>query len=149
MPPSGRNRKPTPNVANAASVPIVGLTFGKKALLNTSAATMPYNRKSYQSTTAPTKLPSAARRASLRVLSPYARRDESTAECMMCLLNFLSGYVFGAAASVARIAAAMRATVISSVACRIVAAAAREQSGPKCRRAIIARSRAIVERSSG
>ncbi len=62
-PPSGRNRKPTPNVPKAASVPISGLTLGKNSVLKMSAATMPYRRKSYQSTTAPTKLPSAALRA--------------------------------------------------------------------------------------
>src|SRR5450830_556306 len=62
-PPSGRNRKPTPKVPNAASVPSVGLSAGKNCVLNTSAAVMPYNKKSYQSTTAPTKLASAALRA--------------------------------------------------------------------------------------
>lgn len=40
-PPSGRKRNPTPKVANAASVPIAGLTCGKNSRLNTSAAVMP------------------------------------------------------------------------------------------------------------
>jgi hypothetical protein len=52
----------------AASVPIAGLTFGKNPALKTSAATIPYSKKSYQSTTAPTKLPSAALRARLRAV---------------------------------------------------------------------------------
>ncbi|MNR67401.1 hypothetical protein D3C85_1913650 [compost metagenome] len=40
-PPKGRNKNPTPKVANAASVPIAGLTCGKNSRLNTSAAVMP------------------------------------------------------------------------------------------------------------
>ncbi len=41
IPPSGRAAKPTPNVANAASVPIVGSTFGKNRSPKISAAAVP------------------------------------------------------------------------------------------------------------
>jgi hypothetical protein len=84
-PPSGRNRKPTPKVANAASVPIAGLTFGKNWVLKTSAATMPYSKKSYQSTTAPIKLPKAALRALLALVPELMRADADTAVVMTCV----------------------------------------------------------------
>ena len=41
MPPSGRATKPTAKVANAASVPAVGSTFGKNSSSKTSAAAVP------------------------------------------------------------------------------------------------------------
>ena len=40
-PPTGRARKPTPKVANEASVAMTGSTFGKNSLSKTSAATVP------------------------------------------------------------------------------------------------------------
>jgi hypothetical protein len=56
MPPSGRAAKPTPKVASAASVPMVGSTFGKNSLSKMSAAAVPYRKKSYHSIVVPTKL---------------------------------------------------------------------------------------------
>ena len=40
-PPSGRNTNPTPNVANAVSVPTAGSACGKNNTLNTRAAAVP------------------------------------------------------------------------------------------------------------
>jgi hypothetical protein len=56
MPPIGRAAKPTPKVANAASVPIVGETLGKNSLSKISAAAVPYRKKSYHSMVVPMKL---------------------------------------------------------------------------------------------
>ena len=41
MPPKGRATKPTPNVANAISVPAPGTASEKKRSPNTSAAAVP------------------------------------------------------------------------------------------------------------
>jgi hypothetical protein len=38
---TGRAKKPTPNVAKAASLPSVGFSDGKNSSLNTSAAASP------------------------------------------------------------------------------------------------------------
>ena len=46
MPPIGRAAKPTPNVANAASVPVTGLSLGKNAVPKYSAAAVPNPMKS-------------------------------------------------------------------------------------------------------
>jgi len=59
MPPTGRAANPTANVANADSVPISGSAFGKNSLLKTSAAAVPYRKKSYHSIAVPMKLASA------------------------------------------------------------------------------------------
>jgi hypothetical protein len=56
MPPTGRAAKPTPNVANAASVPTVGSAVGKNSSLKISAAAVPYRKKSYHSIAVPMKL---------------------------------------------------------------------------------------------
>jgi hypothetical protein len=40
-PPSGRAMNPTPNVANATSVPTAGSRSGKNSTLNTTAAAVP------------------------------------------------------------------------------------------------------------
>src|SRR6185436_1783380 len=56
IPPTGRAAKPTPKVAKAASVPIVGDTLGKNSLSKTSAAAVPYKKKSYHSMVVPMKL---------------------------------------------------------------------------------------------
>src|SRR3981189_1632615 len=54
MPPSGRHTKPTPNVRNASSVPTTGSLLGKNNSPNTSAAAVPYRKKSYHSSADPT-----------------------------------------------------------------------------------------------
>jgi hypothetical protein len=41
MPPSGRNKNATANVANAVNVPTAGSNCGKNRLPNTSAAAVP------------------------------------------------------------------------------------------------------------
>src|SRR5712672_2772472 len=53
MPPSGRTTKPTPKVRNASSVPTIGSLFGKNSSPNTSAAAVPYRKKSYHSSADP------------------------------------------------------------------------------------------------
>src|SRR5436190_14541819 len=54
MPPSGRTTKPTPKVRNASRVPSTGSLFGKNSSPNTSAAAVPYRKKSYHSSADPT-----------------------------------------------------------------------------------------------
>ena len=46
MPPSGRAANPTPRVANAASVPVIGLELGKNAVPKYKAAAVPKPMKS-------------------------------------------------------------------------------------------------------
>ena len=65
IPPSGRAAKPTPRVANDASVPAIGLAPGKNAWPKYSAAAVPNPMKSYVSITAPTPEPIATFLASL------------------------------------------------------------------------------------
>ena len=45
-PPSGRAANPTPNVANAASVPVIGFAPGKNAVPKYNAAAVPNPMKS-------------------------------------------------------------------------------------------------------
>src|SRR5262245_4593944 len=59
--PTGRATNPTAYVPNAARVPISGSNVGKNSRLNTSAAAVPYRKKSYHSIVVPTKLASAMR----------------------------------------------------------------------------------------
>lgn len=54
--PSGRATNPTAYVAKASIVPISGSSDGKNSLLNTSAAAVPYRKKSYHSTAVPVRL---------------------------------------------------------------------------------------------
>jgi hypothetical protein len=61
IPPIGRAANPTPNVANAASVPAAGLNVGKNCALKISAAAAPKRKKSYHSTAVPMKLANATR----------------------------------------------------------------------------------------
>jgi hypothetical protein len=56
MPPSGRAAKPTAYVLNARRVPTSGSASGKKSLSKTSAAAVPYKKKSYHSIVVPMKL---------------------------------------------------------------------------------------------
>ncbi|GAA5174791.1 hypothetical protein GCM10023321_79450 [Pseudonocardia eucalypti] len=60
-PPSGRARKPTAKVANAASAPTSELVCGKNSFPITNAAAAPYSAKSYHSMTVPTVLAATAR----------------------------------------------------------------------------------------
>src|SRR6266704_6002369 len=47
---------PTAKVPKAESLPVNASTFGKNSLLNTSAAAVPYRKKSYHSMVVPMKL---------------------------------------------------------------------------------------------
>jgi hypothetical protein len=58
--PTGRAAKPTKNVANDARVPAVGLKLGKNAGPKTTAAVVPYRKKSYHSMVVPMTLATAA-----------------------------------------------------------------------------------------
>ena len=62
MPPNGRATNPTVYVPYAASVPASGANVGKNIWLKTSAAAVPYRKKSYHSMVVPAKLASATRR---------------------------------------------------------------------------------------
>jgi len=62
MPPRGRATKPTAYVVNASSVPTSGSKLGKNSLLNTSAAAVPYTKKSYHSSDVPIRLATITRR---------------------------------------------------------------------------------------
>ena len=46
MPPIGRAANPTPSVANAARVPVIGFSLGKKAVPKYRAAAVPNPMKS-------------------------------------------------------------------------------------------------------
>src|SRR3954447_11943210 len=61
-PPSGRATNPTAYVPNAASVPLRGEKVGKNRTLKTSAAAVPYRKKSYHSMVVPIRLASATSR---------------------------------------------------------------------------------------
>src|SRR6266851_7417354 len=69
MPPSGRTTKPTPKVRNASSVPTTGSLFGKNSSPNTSAAAVPYRKKSYHSSADPILAARITRRRERPVLS--------------------------------------------------------------------------------
>src|SRR5580704_12252320 len=62
MPPSGRTTKPTPKVRKESSVPTSGSLFGKNKSPNTSAAAVPYRKKSYHSSAEPTQAARITRR---------------------------------------------------------------------------------------
>src|SRR5215467_7495779 len=62
MQPIRRAANPTEYVANDASVPLNGSKVGKNSLLSTSAAAVPYKKKSYHSIVVPIRLASATRR---------------------------------------------------------------------------------------
>src|SRR5688572_2124821 len=62
MPPTGRATNPIVYVLKASSVPVRGSAFGKKRRLKTSAAAVPYRKKSYHSIVVPMKLANATRR---------------------------------------------------------------------------------------
>ena len=75
MPPSGRTTKPTPKVRNASRVPTTGSLFGKNSSPNTSAAAVPYRKKSYHSSADPTLAARITR-----------RRDRPSASAVMSLI---------------------------------------------------------------
>ena len=84
MPPSGRDRKPTPKVANAAIKPIKGSLSGKNRGAKTSPAAVPKIKKSYHSINAPAKLPMTTRLMALP--------DSSfPGTCSISAIIFLSG----------------------------------------------------------
>ena len=58
-PPIGRAMKPIANVVYASNVPTVGSNVGKKSLLKTRLANVPYKKKSYHSIVVPIALASA------------------------------------------------------------------------------------------
>src|SRR4051812_48294710 len=64
--PTGRAANPTAYVANAASVPAYALESGKNSFGKTSAAAVPYRKKSYHSIDVPITLEKSARRTCLR-----------------------------------------------------------------------------------
>src|ERR671916_1042056 len=70
MPPTGRAKKPTPYVAKASRVPPSGVASGKKSAPKTSAAAVPYRKKSYHSIAVPIKLARATCRIELVCPSP-------------------------------------------------------------------------------
>jgi hypothetical protein len=59
MPPIGRAAKPTAYVPSASSVPTSGSDSGKNNCPKTSAAAVPYRKKSYHSMVVPMKLAAA------------------------------------------------------------------------------------------
>src|ERR671916_662465 len=70
MPPTGRAKKPTPYVAKASKVPPSGVASGKKSAPKTSAAAVPYRKKSYHSIAVPIKLARATCQIELVCPSP-------------------------------------------------------------------------------
>src|SRR6186997_3317341 len=84
-PPNGRATKPTANVPNDDSVPITGSTFGKNSRLKTSAAAVPYRKKSYHSIVVPMKLARMIGRIDRR--SPRSAVDVDRSVVVVAMLD--------------------------------------------------------------
>src|SRR5258707_6734324 len=70
--PTGRAAKPTKFVPKAIRTPLVGSTLGKNCELRTSAAALPYRKKSYHSIDVPIVEAMTARRNCCRVARSLA-----------------------------------------------------------------------------